>query len=167
MENIKFYTSHRKDLEVSFLEAIKNQKVSLLAVDEAHCISQWGHDFRPDYSRIGEIRSILGNPTTIALTATATKAVQEDIIAQLGFDASEIKLFHSGIARPNLYLHVETNIDEPMKWKSILELIQSDKELNQGKSSSTLIYFNLIDKLKNFQTIYFPIESSILSTTED
>ena len=133
-----------------FLEAIKNQKVSLLAVDEAHCISQWGHDFRPDYSRIGEIRTILGNPTTIALTATATKAVQDDIIAQLGFDASEIKLFHSGIARPNLYLHVETNIDEPMKWKSILELIQSDKELNQGKNSSTLIYFNLIEKLKKF-----------------
>lgn len=49
-------------------------------MDEAHCISEWGHDFRPDYSRIGEFRELLGNPLTIALTATATHYVQEDIV---------------------------------------------------------------------------------------
>ncbi|WCL51411.1 RecQ family ATP-dependent DNA helicase [Leptospira sp. GIMC2001] len=143
-----------------FLDVIKGQKISLLAIDEAHCISQWGHDFRPDYSRIAEIRSILGTPTTIALTATATKHVQTDIIHQLGFNSQDIKLFHSGIARPNLYLHVEKNVDEPMKWKSILDLIRVNQDLedsqnpqeNQVKNThpSTLIYFNLIDKLEKF-----------------
>jgi ATP-dependent DNA helicase RecQ len=133
-----------------FIEAIRGQKISLLAIDEAHCISQWGHDFRPDYSRIAEIRSILDSPTTIALTATATKHVQKDIIEQLGFDSNEIKLYHSGIARPNLYLHVEQNVDEPEKWKSILKLIRNDQGLQNGKSSSTLVYFNLIDKLVKF-----------------
>lgn len=52
----------------------------MLAADEAHCISQWGHDFRPDYSRVGEFRQALGNPPTLALTATATPEVQKDIL---------------------------------------------------------------------------------------
>src|SRR6185437_1037732 len=56
----------------------------LLAVDEAHCISQWGHDFRPDYFRLGEVRKQLGSPPCIALTATATEDVRNDIIHQLG-----------------------------------------------------------------------------------
>ena len=72
----------RKD---EFVDVLSRRTIQLLAVDEAHCISQWGHDFRPDYSRIAEIRNIVGNPTTIALTATATPAVQKDIVAQLGF----------------------------------------------------------------------------------
>ena len=55
-----------------FLEAVRAVGLKLLAVDEAHCISQWGHDFRPDYARLGYFRRMLGNPTTIALTATAT-----------------------------------------------------------------------------------------------
>ena len=59
----------------------------LLAVDEAHCISEWGHDFRPDYTRVGEIRQRLGNPTTIALTATATPEVQTDIVKQLNLES--------------------------------------------------------------------------------
>src|SRR5690606_22441857 len=55
-----------------FIRSVKENTVSLLAIDEAHCISEWGHDFRPDYSRIKEFRETLGNPTTMALTATAT-----------------------------------------------------------------------------------------------
>lgn len=133
-----------------FLNTIRNIKVDLLAIDEAHCISQWGHDFRPDYSRIAEIRDILGSPTTLALTATATKQVQADIFQELGFNTEEMKLFHSGIARPNLYLHVEMNVDEPMKWKSILELISSKLTTGNKNKSATLVYFNLIDKLEKF-----------------
>ncbi len=77
-----------------------------MAVDEAHCVSQWGHDFRPDYSRLGEIRQWLGSPTTIALTATATAECREDIYRQLEIDRDEITLFHEGIDRPNLTLEV-------------------------------------------------------------
>jgi ATP-dependent DNA helicase RecQ len=128
----------------TFLDAISLLKISLLTIDEAHCISQWGHDFRPDYSRIGEIRKILGYPTTIALTATATKQVQFDIIQSLGFSPDEMKLFHSGIARSNLHLYVETYIDETIKWEGILKILQN---ANKG---STIVYFNLIDKLAKF-----------------
>ena len=63
----------------SFLRAVGKTQIQLLAVDEAHCISQWGHDFRPDYARLGRFRKRLGNPQTVALTATATRLVQDDI----------------------------------------------------------------------------------------
>ena len=89
-----------------FSPAISTITITLLAVDEAHCVSQWGHDFRPDYSRLAEIRDWLKNPTTIALTATATAECRADIYRQLGIPESEIQLFHEGIERPNLKLDV-------------------------------------------------------------
>ena len=76
----------------------------LLAVDEAHCISEWGHDFRPDYARIGQARKALGMPPCIALTATATDLVRRDIADQL--DLREPKQFVTGFDRPNLSYHV-------------------------------------------------------------
>ena len=88
------YVTPERFRKHEFVESIKKANVSLLAVDEAHCISEWGHDFRPDYSRIAEFRELLGNPLTIALTSTATKDVQTDIIAKLGLTKDEIKLFH-------------------------------------------------------------------------
>ncbi len=87
----------------SFHSLIRHKEISLLAIDEAHCISQWGHDFRPSYLKIKEIREQAGNPTLIALTATATPRVRQDIIDQLGlnnplllvkgFDRSNLKFF--------------------------------------------------------------------------
>ena len=67
-----------------FLEALRRVSVTLLAIDEAHCISEWGHDFRHDYARLGEYRRRIGNPQTMALTATATQEVRDDIVQQLG-----------------------------------------------------------------------------------
>jgi ATP-dependent DNA helicase RecQ len=87
-----------------FLEAVRAANLKLLAVDEAHCISQWGHDFRPDYAKLGRFRALLGNPTTIALTATATEAVRRDIIAQLAL--RDPKTFITGFVRPNLSYEV-------------------------------------------------------------
>lgn len=70
----------------AFRALMARVSVGLLVIDEAHCISQWGHDFRPEYRRIGEFRRTLGAPTTIALTATAAPDIQDDIIAQLGLE---------------------------------------------------------------------------------
>ena len=89
-----------------FLEAIRATPIQLLAVDEAHCISQWGHDFRPDYARIGRFRELLGGVQTVALTATATPRVRDDIVNVL--QMREAKRFMSGFARPNLHFGVLT-----------------------------------------------------------
>ena len=88
-----------------FLEAVRAVGLKLLAVDEAHCISEWGHDFRPDYARLGYFRKLLGNPTTIALTATATDRVRRDIIEQLALH--DPKTFFTGFERPNLFYEVQ------------------------------------------------------------
>ena len=73
-----------------------------LAVDEAHCISEWGQDFRPDYWKLGEYRGLLGDPPTVALTATATPRVADDIVRSLRLDDPVV--IRTGIERPNLFL---------------------------------------------------------------
>jgi ATP-dependent DNA helicase RecQ len=83
-----------------FLSIITQRKLSLLAIDEAHCISQWGHDFRPEYLRLGEVRKQLGEPLTIALTATATPEVRKDIVRSLELNDPAIHV--TGFDRPNL-----------------------------------------------------------------
>lgn len=95
------------------LSALKTAAISLFVVDEAHCISQWGHDFRPDYSRLGEIRRALHHPPCLAVTATATEEVLEDIQRVLQF-RSESKKFVYSIDRPNIAISVEklSSIDE-------------------------------------------------------
>jgi ATP-dependent DNA helicase RecQ len=87
-----------------FNEAIARTRVALLAVDEAHCISEWGHDFRPDYTRLGRVRRRLGHPPTIALTATATDNVRRDICEQL--ELNDPRVFITGFDRPNLRYEV-------------------------------------------------------------
>lgn len=88
----------------SFLAWLKRIDVRLLAVDEAHCLSQWGHDFRPDYLRLGRVRDALGGICTVALTATATPEVQRDIVTTLGIEQGEV--FIRGFDRENLVLEV-------------------------------------------------------------
>src|ERR671932_133784 len=85
-------------------ERLRAIGVSLLAVDEAHCISEWGHDFRPSYLRIRSVRERLGDPVTIALTATATPEVREDIAQQL--DLRDPEKIVTGFDRRNLHYHV-------------------------------------------------------------
>ncbi len=89
----------------AFLGALAEASVALLAVDEAHCISQWGHDFRPDYLQIARARHRMGDPTTVALTATATPRVQDDILATLGTERAERVV--TGFNRPNLFFNVQ------------------------------------------------------------
>jgi len=103
-----------------FRAALARTRVSLFAVDEAHCISLWGHDFRPDYLRLRRILRELQSPPVLALTATATPAVRRDIVAQLGIEnATQVV---SGFDRPNLYLEVREVATSLEKIRAIIEL---------------------------------------------
>ncbi len=88
----------------AFLEALSERRIDLIAVDEAHCVSEWGHDFRPDYLRLPEIAERLGRPTVMACTATATKAVAAEIASR--FQMRDPLQVRSGFDRPNLSFDV-------------------------------------------------------------
>jgi ATP-dependent DNA helicase RecQ len=97
-------------------------KVSLIAVDEAHCISEWGHDFRPDYRNLKSLRQRFKDVPVIALTATATKRVQDDILNQL--ELKKAKVFLSSFNRPNLFYEVRPKKDAFQSLKKVLEEYQ-------------------------------------------
>ena len=117
-ENIEFF----KDLQVSFF-----------AVDEAHCISEWGHDFRPEYRRLREMMEMIKpEAPMIALTATATPKVQSDILRNLGL--RDPKIFISSFNRPNLYYEILPKIQKEQTVKSIVRFV------SQNKGKSGIIY---------------------------
>ena len=107
----------------SFMRAVQKTKIQLLAIDEAHCISQWGHDFRPDYARLGRFRERIGNPQTVALTATATKLVQEDIATVLRLENPS--RFVTGFARDNLSIGVASPKANSEKDQRLLDFLKS------------------------------------------
>jgi RecQ family ATP-dependent DNA helicase len=98
------YCSPERFASPVFLDALAQRQIDLLAVDEAHCVSEWGHDFRPDYLRLPEIAERLGRPTIMACTATATTAVAAEIVARFGL--REPLKVRSGFDRPNLSFDV-------------------------------------------------------------
>jgi RecQ family ATP-dependent DNA helicase len=98
------YCSPERFASTVFLDALAQRRIDLLAVDEAHCVSEWGHDFRPDYLRLPEIAQRLGRPTVMACTATATKAVAAEIVSRFGL--REPLQVRSGFDRPNLSFDV-------------------------------------------------------------
>jgi ATP-dependent DNA helicase RecQ len=133
------YVTPERFRQEGFRAALAGRKIELLAVDEAHCISQWGQDFRPDYSRLREVRRFLGDPPTLALTATATREVQTDILKQLGIEGA--KVLWEGVERPNLFLaaeefeHSDDKIDSVYKWLS-------------ETAGAKIVYFTLITRLE-------------------
>lgn len=133
------YVTPERFRKAEFLEAIRGRSIQLLAVDEAHCISQWGHDFRPDYSRVGEFRALLGNPPTLALTATATPEVQKDILTKLNLEGAEI--ISAGIERPNLSLNVHDVYGLDEKIRAIVGL-------RYQQEGAAIVYCSLIQTLR-------------------
>lgn len=109
-----------------FLQSMAQTRVSLFAVDEAHCISTWGHDFRPDYLRLQQAIAHLGWPQVLALTATATVEVQQDIIKQL--DCGDMQRFVSGFDRPNLTYRVHTVNTPSAKLDALYNVIKAVPE---------------------------------------
>ncbi len=137
------YLTPERFRKSEFIEVIQKRNVVLLVVDEAHCISQWGHDFRPDYSRLVEIRASIGNPLTAAFTATATPEVQTDIIAQLGLTPDQVRVFNSGIQRDNLDLRVSEVWSDDDKLEALMRTQQECR-------GSGIFYFTLIRTLERF-----------------
>ena len=109
--DVKFlYVAPERLATEAFRLRVQRMQVTLLAVDEAHCISQWGYDFRPSYLRIAELRRLLPGVPVLALTASATEPVAADIMERLGFD--EPRVLRSSFARPNLSYAVRHTDDK-------------------------------------------------------
>ena len=119
--DVKFlYVAPERLATEAFRLRVQRMNVSLLAVDEAHCISQWGYDFRPSYLRIAEIRKMLPDTPILALTASATEMVAKDIMERLGF--TEPNILRSSFARPNLAYAVRHTDD---KSEQLLRIIRN------------------------------------------
>jgi len=115
------------------IEFFKDLTISFFAVDEAHCISEWGHDFRPEYRRLKEMMDMINDKIpVIALTATATPKVQSDIVKNLGLRNPNV--FISSFNRPNLYYEIQPKIKKDQTNKSIVRFI------SQNKGKSGIIY---------------------------
>lgn len=116
------YISPERFRAESFVRSLEGTRIAMLAIDEAHCISQWGHDFRPDYMRLGEAVEILDRPLCTAFTATATPEVREDIVKNLRL--RDPKVFVSGFSRPNLSFSiriVERKLQKEVRMRKIIE----------------------------------------------
>lgn len=128
----------------NFYEWLLKQKISLFCIDEAHCISEWGHDFRPEYRKLSAIVKDLKNPPILALTATATEEVRNDIAKSL--DIKKPNVFVSGFNRDNLIYGVQNHISYEEKNKALIEFV--------GKASSPgIIYVSSIKEGENLLNV--------------
>lgn len=116
-----YVTPERLD-NPEYLELLKKSGVSLLVVDEAHCVAQWGHDFRPAFLNIREAAKQLGNPPILALTATATPKVETEILESLGIQDAPV--FYAGVDRSNLMFDVYRTVNDGAKFKRLLQILE-------------------------------------------
>jgi ATP-dependent DNA helicase RecQ len=139
------YLTPERLADADFRNSIAKVEISLAVIDEAHCITQWGHDFRSEYLSIATHLSELGSPTVLALTATATHDVIEDIQAQLKMPGCRV--IQTGVLRKNLRYEAEHFADEPSKLASLRSFVQNASERGQ----CGIIYAATI---KNVELIY-------------
>ena len=104
------------------METLEGAGIGMVVIDEAHCISEWGHDFRPDYLQLGPVIERLGNPVVLAMTATASHAVREEIVERLGL--RKPKIFVHGFDRPNIYLRVDHFDSEDKKLEAVIHRVR-------------------------------------------
>ena len=127
------YVAPERFSDGRFVAALRGVEVALLAIDEAHCISQWGHDFRPSYRDLGAARGRLGNPPIVALTATADPLVRDDIVERLGLHDPDVRI--AGFDRPNLRFHAIRVRSQKDKVEHIVELLEA-----LGGEASAIVY---------------------------
>lgn len=118
------FTSPETLANPDVLAALQNVQLGLMVVDEAHCVSQWGPDFRPEYLLLKKIRTTLANPLTLLLTATATPTVRHDILEKLGLNQHEVHQVVRSVNRPNILMTVTTLASQEEKDHKLLQLIK-------------------------------------------
>lgn len=125
----------------AFLARLARADIALVAIDEAHCIAQWGHDFRPDYLRIGELLRVLAPPRVLACTATATLAVRREIVARLGLgEGAGYEEILRGFARPNLHL-AACPVDGPKQARELaIDALQRALGSPKAPSGGAIVY---------------------------
>jgi ATP-dependent DNA helicase RecQ len=118
------YLTPERFKDRDFFERLLTRSVSLFVIDEAHCVSQWGHDFRPDYLTLGSVITRLGRPPILALTATATAEVRDDIARQLAMIDPHVTV--TGFARPNLRFEVKRTVNQALKDEALVDLLRGE-----------------------------------------
>jgi ATP-dependent DNA helicase RecQ len=128
------FTTPERAADADFARALQSRRLGLMVVDEAHCLSQWGHDFRPAFLELGALRRALGDPPVLALTATATPEVTADITRALGIPAAGV--LRTGIYRANLHYRVETLDSSAARQARALALVRD----SAGSAGSGIVY---------------------------
>ena len=151
--DIKFlYVSPERLQTKLFIERVKQMKINLLVIDEAHCISQWGYDFRPQYSKIAEFRKLIPSVNLIALTATATQEVKTDILKQL--EMVNPQLFQQSFARANLSYSAFKEEDKERRLMKILQNVQGSAVVYVRNRRRTQEVSDMLNKYNISSTFY-------------
>jgi ATP-dependent DNA helicase RecQ len=141
------YLTPERFKDRDFFEKLLTRTVSLFVIDEAHCVSQWGHDFRPDYLTLGSVVKRLGRPPILALTATATSEVRDDIARQLGMNKPHITV--TGFARPNLRFEVKRTVNQAMKDAALEEMLRESEGVG-------VIYVATVKEAERLHELFSP-----------
>ncbi|HKG45573.1 MAG TPA: ATP-dependent DNA helicase RecQ [Pyrinomonadaceae bacterium] len=131
-----------------FLADLRKQTINFVVIDEAHCISEWGHDFRPAYLSLGSAVKLLGSPPVLALTATATPEVTADIEKQL--DMGKLRIVKTGIYRPNLHFEVKRVTNEREKHEELIRVLREHDGTGIIYAATVKTVETLTDWLKGF-----------------
>lgn len=134
------YVSPERVAHPLALETLRRLEPPLVAIDEAHCISQWGHDFRPDYLRLGELVQTLAPKHLLACTATATPVVREEIVSRLGLRAQSSRLVLRGFARPNLHLEAVETDTQRARRSHLLEALGRSIGAKGATKGAAIVY---------------------------
>ena len=129
-----FFASPERALQKDFAELFRGNQVRMIAIDEAHCVSQWGHDFRPEYRQLAQLRGDFPNASMMALTATATERVRQDILDQLKLRSPQVSV--SSFDRPNLTYRVVAQVDVVAQCREIIDRHRSAT----GQAAGGIIY---------------------------
>lgn len=152
INNLKLlYAAPERLLKKETIELLKNKKISLLAIDEVHCVSQWGHDFRKDYLKLGDLRKELSYVQTIGLTATADISTRKDIIEKIF--KKKPKVFIKGFDRPNIYLSMLPKNNAKKQILSFIEPLRGETGIVYCSTRSKTEEWAAFLKSKNFNAL--------------